>query len=407
MMKYFLIITSLLANFVLPVVAQLKPVILTENTRQVVLNKYDTNYEYHDGLLAVKNDETGLWGFIDEQGNKVIDYKWDYRSFDYPQFGGGACLVCKTQRDDWGIYYHVWYLINKQGKAFKINGTVLNHAPFNDDGYAIIVKKLNETYAKCTYVDRNGREVFPSIAQTVFTVNPECPKKVRVFSNGLAAFYHIEKRRYGFINKAGKIVCQPIFLEVQDFSEGLAAVKVEDNGGRWGFINTSGTMVIPAKFSNEPYPFIEGKSSVEKRDGSVVMIDKTGNVISPEFKDIRNFYLGYAYAQFEGKSFLDIVDENFKVVRSQLEGKRLEPRYRNGKPIEFINGYSTWEGSPGFSLPFLLNPIGKELRFKSNWGETIDVSHRTDKIIHVKMKGYDGFIDYNGNMVFYFAEEEF
>ena len=406
MRNYVLILTLMLVAQTAG--AQSKPISLTENTRKVILNDYDTNYEFHDGLLAVKNGETHRWGFIDEQGNKVVDYKWEYKSFAYPQFGGGACLVCRSQRDGLGIPYYVWYVIDKQGRAIKLNGNVVDHAPYNDDGYAIVVKKLNDTYAKCTYIDSKGREVFPSVAQTVATLDPECPERVRPFSDGLAAFRHIKKRRYGFIDKAGRIVCQPDFLEVQDFSEGMAAVKVEDNGGRWGFIDTSGRMVIPPKFSNEPYPFRDGKASVEKRDGSVVMIDKTGSVVGPVFKDIRNFYLGYAYAQFEGKRYLDIVDENFEIVREQVEGKRLEPRNRKGScPIEFINGYSTWEGDPGFSLPLLLSPIGKELRFKSNWGENIDVAHRTDKIIHVKLKEYDGFIDYDGNMVFYFAEEEF
>lgn len=61
-------------------------------------------------------------------------------------------------------------------------------------------------------------------------------------------------------------------------------MKVTENGGRWGFIDVSGKMVIPAKFSKEPYPFREGKASVAKREGGVVMIDKTGTVISPEFE---------------------------------------------------------------------------------------------------------------------------
>ena len=47
------------------------------------------------------------------------------------------------------------------------------------------------------------------------------------------------------------------------------------------------------------------------------------------------------------------------------------------------------------------------LRFSSDWGESIDVKHRTEKVIHVKLKKYDGFIDYDGNIVFYFAEDEF
>ena len=85
----------------------------------------------------------------------------------------------------------------------------------------------------------------------------------------------------------------------------------------------------------------------------------------------------------------------------------MDPARRNGEPIEFINGYSTWPGSPGASLPFLLSPIGKVLRFSSDWGESIDVEHRTEKVIHVKLKKYDGFIDYDGNIVFYFAEDEF
>lgn len=405
-MKRYLTMLCLLAGFIVPAIAQSLPIRIGENAKQVILNKYETNYAFHDGLLAVKNGETGLWGFINEQGNKVIDYKWDCKTFEIPRFGGGACLVCKSRQTNWG-YSYTWYIINKQGQFIKLNANILEFAPFSKDGYALIVKKINDSYSICTYIDRQGREVFPAVAQTVHTMNPQCPEEVRPFVDGLAAFYNIEKRRYGFINKAGKIVCPAGYLEAQNFSEGLAAVKVPDNGGRWGFIDTSGKMVIPAQFSNEPYPFREGKSSVKKRDGSVIMIDKTGAVISPVFKDIRNFYLGYAYAQFEGKRFMDIVDENFNVVRAQLDGLRLDPRLRNGKPFEFVNGYSTWEGSPGASLSFLLSPIGKELRFSSNWGESIDVAHRTDKIIHVKLKKYDGFIDYDGNIVFYFASEEF
>ena len=300
-----------------------------------------------------------------------------------------------------------WYVINKQGRAIKLNAKIIDSAPFNKDGYALIIKTVNDQYSKCTYIDRQGREVFPALAQTMLTVGAQCPEEARPFSDGLAAFYDMDKRRYGFFNKAGKIVCPATYLKVQDFSEGLAAVKVPENGGRWGFIDVSGNMVIPAKFSKEPYPFREGKASVAKREGGVVMIDKTGTVISPEFKDIRNFYLGYAYAQCNGKSCMDIVDENFNVVRSQLDNKRLDPVRRNGEPIEFINGYSTWPGSPGASLPFLLSPIGKVLRFSSDWGESIDVEHRTEKVIHVKLKKYDGFIDYDGNIVFYFAEDEF
>ncbi|WP_289124763.1 WG repeat-containing protein [uncultured Bacteroides sp.] len=299
-MKKYLITICLAVGIALPAAAQFTPIKIGENAKKVIINRYDTNYAFHDGLLAVKNDETGLCGFIDEQGNKVIDYQWDYKSFGYPQFGGGACLVCKSGRDMWGRT-ETWYVINKQGRAIKLNARIIDSAPFNKDGYALIVKTVNDRYSKCTYIDRQGREVFPALVQTMLTVGAQ----------------------------------------------------------------------------------------------------------SPEFEDIRNFYLGYAYAQFKDRRYMDIVDENFNVVRPQLENKMLDPTRRNGEPIEFINGYSTWAGSPGASLPFLLSPIGKMLRFSSDWGESIDVKHRTEKVIHVKLKKYDGFIDYDGNIVFYFAEDEF
>lgn len=408
MKKKTILLGILMISVNIPIIAEHLPIKMGESAKQVILNKYDTNYSFHDGLLAVKNGETGRWGFIDEAGNKVIDYQWEYETFKYPQFGGGACLVCKYSRDTYGILESTWYIIDKSGNAIKLKEQILESTPFNKDGYAIVVKRMGATYSKCTYINAKGQEVFPEISQTVMTIAPECPNVARPFSNGLAAFYDIDERRYGFINKKGVVVCPPVFIDVQDYSEGLAAVQVPDNGKKWGFIDVTGKMVIPAKFSNEPYPFREGKASVEKRDGTVVMIDKTGTVISPEFSDIRNFHLGYAFAQTKGKSFLDIVDENFNVVREQVTGFRLDSNKRNGKdPIEFINGYYSWEGNPGFSPSYLLSPIGKHLKFKSGFGDLIDVKCRTEKIIHVQSRKFDGFIDYEGNVVFYFAEEEF
>ena len=45
----------------MPAAAQFTPIRIGENAKKVILNKYDTNYAFHDGLLAVKNDETGKW----------------------------------------------------------------------------------------------------------------------------------------------------------------------------------------------------------------------------------------------------------------------------------------------------------------------------------------------------------
>ena len=71
-MKKSLITICLAVVMALPAAAQFTPIRIGENAKRVIINRYDTNYAFHDGLLAVKNEETYLWGFIDEQGLSLI-----------------------------------------------------------------------------------------------------------------------------------------------------------------------------------------------------------------------------------------------------------------------------------------------------------------------------------------------
>ena len=52
-------------------------------------------------------------------------------------------------------------------------------------------------------------------------------------------------RKYGYIDKSGKVVIEPQFDYVRDFSEGLAVVEKD---GKWGVIDKNGKVVI------EPLP---------------------------------------------------------------------------------------------------------------------------------------------------------
>ena len=71
-------------------------------------------------------------------------------------------------------------------------------------------------------------------------------KPMRPFNNGLAAYYDYVKRKWGYINKEGKIMIPAVLEEAKDFSEGLAAVKRD---GKWGYINTKGLMSISNIFT--------------------------------------------------------------------------------------------------------------------------------------------------------------
>ena len=257
--------------------------------------------------------------------------------------------------------------------------------------------------AKEVCINTKGQEVFPVSSYTKHAVLFEILPPMRLFKDVLAAVSKNGKR--GVMDRSGKMVCPAIYLEVQDFSEGLACVKVDTEGGRWGFINTTGDMIIPPKFSLQPYPFREGMASVEKRNGKVVMIDRTGVVVSPEYDDIRFFHGGFAFADLPNERFLRVVNKDFKSIDIiKDEDMKLHNHERNGKPTPFINGFCNWDG--GFSRDFMVDNWGRRLNFNGKTGR-LAIGQRTEKLVHVRDGKLDGFADYNGRLVFVFEEEEF
>ena len=102
-------------------------------------------------------------------------------------------------------------------------------------------------------------------------------------------------RYCGFIKHDGIVVVKPIYLEAQDFSEGLAAVQ--DTNKRWGFINTTGQKVftLPTDVS-QVGDFHEGLCWFRDKDSKKVgYIDRTGKVvIRPQWDYARDFNDGLA-----------------------------------------------------------------------------------------------------------------
>ena len=67
--------------------------------------------------------------------------------------------------------------------------------------------------------------------------------EVQCFSEGLAAV-KIDKK-WGYINTAGEVVISPKYDEVRTFEDGLALVE---NKGYWGVINSAGELIVPCEY---------------------------------------------------------------------------------------------------------------------------------------------------------------
>lgn len=117
-------------------------------------------------------------------------------------------------------------------------------------------------------VDANGR----------FTALPEVNDFAFIFHDGLARFQTPsgQERKYGYMDKTGRVVIPPQFDDSGHFSEGLAWVSVFKERKRlYGFIDKTGKVVIEPQFVYQPGDFVDGLAKVIGETSSG-FIDHTG-----------------------------------------------------------------------------------------------------------------------------------
>jgi hypothetical protein len=174
--------------------------------------------------------------------------------------------------------------------------------------------------------------------------------------------------KWGFVDKSGTFVIPCKYDDAWHFSEGLASVKT---GGKWGFIDKSGTFVIPCKYDNARY-FKEGLAPV-KIGGKWGFIDKSDTlVISCKYDYADYFSEGFARVELGNKDgFIDKNDvwyNNKSEVFSLFAKNYVEP---------IIN---EWQ-------------IKGEFEKKENWQQRVNETTRNAKIAELIKEAEQKYID--------------
>ncbi len=253
----------------------------------VATPQYSYAASFSDGLATVWfEDENIVNGydkaFIDVSGNIV--FKLNYRGFG--AFSSGLAPVAFLQESRTKVGY-----MDKTGKiaidpAFDFpNNTKIGMDRFDfSEGVAMVPFE-----EKFRYIDTSGK----FIAESQFSWG-------ETFSEGLAAVRvdNGDVRKWGYINKSGRVVVDVKYDYARQFSEGLAGVEIE---GKFGYIDQSGKMVIQPQFS-WCGPFSKGLALVKVNE-KYGYIDKSGKfVIKPQFTDAFNFRNGLALVYFREHS---------------------------------------------------------------------------------------------------------
>ncbi len=243
-----------------------------------VFAQHFTDYKlsvFHEGMAAYEKTN-GKWGYIDRSGNRIIPCIYD----DARRFSEGLAAVKKN-----GCYGY----IDKYGNT-KIPFQFMNPYPFHE-GLAYVY--LNGEYV---VIDKDGKVIFNL---------PKTNEGFLPFSEGWAIVKPDPFTCY-YIDKQGKRVTK-VFFEARPFSEGLAAV-CDKPGGRWGYIDKSGEIVIPCQYTTAR-PFREGLAAV---DGGY--IDKSGAwVIPPKYQETTSFENGFALV-IEDRTTVYVINKSGRVL---------------------------------------------------------------------------------------------
>jgi len=222
--------------------------------KEVAPLKYDLASNFRDGMAMVgidKDEETTLFGYIDKTGKEVIPVgskpEWaDWDGWHWATvFSEGMAFV-------WANEYG--YMIDKTGKVVGYNGNPSEGRRYIDayifsEGLAAVMPERPGD-GKWGYVDKTSKEVIPFKYE-----------EARLFYEGLAAVK--VNGKWGFIDKTGKEAVPARYDEAGDFSkEGLAWVLTNlGDVYKQGFVDKTGREVVPVKYDTV-YIFSEGMAAV-------------------------------------------------------------------------------------------------------------------------------------------------
>jgi serine/threonine protein kinase len=159
---------------------------------------------------------------------------------------------------------------------------------------APVTSTVSNTSAPVVPVSYSPSPSYPISVESLMVIPPQFDNAEN-FHEGLAIV--VINKKYGYIDKTGKMRIPPQFDDCGNFSEGLARVEINE---QYGYIDKTGKMRILPQF-DDCGNFSEGLARV-KINEQYGYIDKTGKMrIPPQFDDCGNFSEGLAPVKTNGK----------------------------------------------------------------------------------------------------------
>jgi hypothetical protein len=252
--------------------------ILDKGAKEIIpLGMYDISVKDETGTMYVVDKNKDLTALYDKYGKQILPFKYTRVS----GFVGGLAIVSTGH----GQSERYGYINEKMEETIPCQYSEVGE--FTSD-LAYVRDPDQWTFVKI--IDKSGK---------VFKKVPT-PDRSRLTRLGKFAVMTLAGETpdldvVQLLNSRGDVVIKPKYQEIREFSEGLAAIKLND---LWGFIDSDGKEIIsPTYKAVQDFRF--GRSVVEKADDDgfsrvvpYAVIDKQGNVIT---RDSYSSISGFRY----------------------------------------------------------------------------------------------------------------
>lgn len=234
-----------------------------------------------EGLAAVC--QNGRWGYIDTTGHFAIAPQYLFPL----NFKEGYAMVFNENQemmciDKAGIrrfeYYRLMDRFHQGIAPIKANLKGERIKPYDEVKFSVINEQGDQLFEpQFEDAGRFGEGLIPVLIGADPQQVRELPRQISMVES--------EGGRWGYADLTGKIIINPLFQEAKGFSEGLAGVKVN---GSWGFINRKGKIVIEPGFRRidyfqngfcrvtlgTPYNQYFNKFALINRSGDIIYVEK-------------------------------------------------------------------------------------------------------------------------------------
>jgi hypothetical protein len=243
---------------------------------------------FYEGLSSVKKDSK--YGFIDEQGEVIIDFQFDNVAYFENNF------VRVKLKDKWS-------LIDKKGNTYFSRMDSI----WEKNGF--FCGKINN---KCGILDTKKQKLLSFIYE-----------EIEACSNGL--YIVKNKQHWGIIDCLCKEIVPIIYNSITSCSDNLFMVK---SGNLWGIIDSDGQFVLQCEYEmeeNQSITIEDGLLKI-KRNNKLGYVNLKGEVIIPCEYDSIKYLNKYELFKDGGIYFLKRSEEVphspmlFKVIIDGFEG---------------------------------------------------------------------------------------